>query len=886
MDRATTHRVGERFRLGRVLKASASGTVYVATERDSDREVVVKIIGLTAPLPPEAVRTRFQRAVSLLGEIAHPAYPGLLEVGWASTSEAYVITEIVQGTPLVEQGRFEIVRTLALLVQVGEALDRLHTAGSAHLNVAPDNVLVTPTNTVKLVGLGSGWLPGTVNRSEFVAPEVAVDLEAAVPWRADIFSFARTICGSLGLAAVPEGSQRFIVELSGDVAGKLADPRRFREVLERSLHRQPDERPSSLSEVLRALGASIGAELLEAESQPVDEDEGQDRTVKIDLETVTRLRTERAARHEEAALAPGASPVEEAGKSETTAGPRAESAGAGEEAPALPTAETSDEDEADDGGMERTMRIETARERMATAPPPEAEAHDAGAPATDPPPSKKRSPDTSPISVPPSIVQNRPAATESTDTNAAVDAGSENVEGTPPAPEAAGADTTAKDEEDSAPITAPIPTAAAAPRASSSISRPWPWVAFFVSVVGLALIVWAATSPRRAPELDTAETTIGATTAPADVVPTVPAARLLIDQAEAALTDGDASAAELALAGLTVDQIAALPRQERERIMAIRTAIAERRRWDLVRALDAALASGDIPGIRRAVNDLAGDEQGPAQSQELQRKLAQARRLVQLDNSLSDALRRRNWGKVLETSGAILGILSNNTEAAAARADAAAALEAEADDLSGRGSYDAALARLAVLRRWWPERDGLAARTARLESRRQAVRSIREKLANAEAAGRDGHPDDGLGLLAGLPTRGAYSTEIRALKSRLQEQLASLDEGIPRVSPAPESSLEYEKNQPAVIAVKVEDDYRVATVALFARREGGTGYAQFIAVREQPDTWVVRIPVAFHQNETVEFYATATDPSGHRGELGNEAAPLELKRRRRGLFGR
>jgi len=857
MDRGTSHRVAERFRLGRVLKASASGTVYVATERDGGREVVVKIIGLTAPLPSDAVRTRFQRAVSLIGEIDHPAFPEILEVGWASDSEAYIIAGRVAGEPLSEAPSRDAPHALAALLAVGAALDRLHTAGSAHLNVSPDNVLFAPDGTVRLVGLGSGWIPGAVTRNEFVAPELASDQAPGQPWRADVFSFARTICGVLGLAAVPEGSERFIVELSGDLAGRVADARRLREVLERSLHRQPEERPSSLSEVLRLLGAAIGPELLaraQESAAPGEADsdgEPLDRTVKIDLETVARLRAERGAQTGDAG--PSAAP------------PTA----AATEATAVGGAETDT--------MARTTRLDAAKARAvaaAGAVPGELAEAGTGAPADPPPRPRKRSPDTSPIPLPPSLVQAPPARA---DDEAAAEPSTAAAPDAPP---------TAAPPEAPQPEGAPGPASALLRPAGSFIARPWAWIASLASLLGVAAIVWLATTPGHRPSDEAAVAPPPAAVDTDELLPVVQAEQQLIDRAEAALATGDVDAAEALLAGVDASRAATLAREDRERLLAVRTAIAERRRWDLVRALDAAWAAGDLAGIRRAVADLAGEEAGPAQSQELQRKLDQARRLAQLDGELAEATRRNRWGDALQASAAILQVLDNCGEAAGARARAAAALESEADELAASGSYDAALARLSTLRRWWPDREGLAARTARIEAGRQELRSLRERLAAAERAGREGAPDEGLDALAGLPARGAAGAEVRALKTRLQEQLDSLDQATPRVSPAPGSTMQYEKDQPAVVSLTVEDDYRVRSVALFARREGGSGYAQFIATEEQPRTWTVRIPAAFHQNGTLEFYAVADDPSGHRGELGNEAAPLELKRRRRGLFGR
>ncbi len=39
------------------------------------------------------------------------------------------------------------------------------------------------------------------------------------------------------------------------------------------------------------------------------------------------------------------------------------------------------------------------------------------------------------------------------------------------------------------------------------------------------------------------------------------------------------------------------------------------------------------------------------------------------------------------------------------------------------------------------------------------------------------------------------------------------------------------------------------------------------------------VPPDLHQNKTVELYVTATDPSGHVGQLGSADHPLKMKRK-------
>jgi hypothetical protein len=64
------------------------------------------------------------------------------------------------------------------------------------------------------------------------------------------------------------------------------------------------------------------------------------------------------------------------------------------------------------------------------------------------------------------------------------------------------------------------------------------------------------------------------------------------------------------------------------------------------------------------------------------------------------------------------------------------------------------------------------------------------------------------------------------------------------------------------------------------RPEGGRFTAVPLA-RRSPTDYDADIPPAVHQNKRiVELYVVATDPSGHKGQLGTLEEPQRIKRKR------
>jgi hypothetical protein len=851
-DRPPT-RIAERFKLGRIIKSTSMTTVYLATEPGREGAVIVKILGVEPATTTDAERSRFQQAVTAVATLRLPGFPSVVESGWTSPAEGYVVMAPAGYRPIGDVPGVTPQRIVAWLAKSARALDALHLAGTAHLNVRLDNIAVTGTpedEGVVLFGLGTGWLRRPAADDPFTAPELAADEVSTDEWRCDVFSLARTACALLGLSAVSAGREHPAVGLPDKVRAALADPEALRTVIERSLARRPADRPSSMSEVARELDRSVGVAAGQGRSpgqtQPVDvpvaaetgeadvaeapEDEGLERTLKLDEQTVAELRAARAGAGSPGFVRPAPRTPDERPAPPAGGGTQAAD---GESPPARASARDA---------------TPTTRERSVDAPTP--------------PSSPRRE----------SVERELPPPLRS-------------AAAAPPAerPEVASTDGSA----------APMAPTAEPRRPGPSVSylrHPWLWAAGSVGLVVVATLVGLAwhMAAQRAASLRTTAPAVAATVPPPTEPPALPQ-KSLADELEALVAAGEVAQAEARLAAVPPDEIARLSEVDRQRIATIRQTIADRHRWDLVRAVDAALASGDLARLERAVGALttAGPIAAAAQdSAELERKLAAARTLVDLNHRLESAVEQRRWGDVLDLAKTILAAVPTCRAVSDDRDKAATALEVEADSLTMNGKLADAQSTLATIQRAWPEREGLADRMAAVTARIEAEQRVRNVIAAAEAAGRQGRPDTGLEDLAQLRPDHPLASQVDSARTALAAQLAQLDRGTPRLTIAGSSKLDYDKNKTAVVELVVEDDFEVETVGFFARRRGNASFVQFAAVDQGAGHYTVSIPAAFHQNQTVEFYALARDPSGHTGELGSPTAPLEIKRHRWGWFGR
>lgn len=252
------------------------GVVWAAIDRDSGREVAVKLL---APRSRGAERTtlerRFIREARLTSRLEHPGIPVVHDHG-SDEGELYLVMERVHGRSLdavlESEGPLPVGRVADVALRAAEVLAYAHGQNVVHRDLKPSNLMVTPRGAVKVLDFGvaaalepqpgetrftaTNATPGTV---VYMAPEQAVG--QTVP-ASDLYSLGCVLYEMLaGAPPFTDGSPFMLYHRhANDPVPPLEDrragvPAGLRTLVEALLEKRPEDRPASAAAVAALLAA-------------------------------------------------------------------------------------------------------------------------------------------------------------------------------------------------------------------------------------------------------------------------------------------------------------------------------------------------------------------------------------------------------------------------------------------------------------------------------------------------------------------------------------------------------------------------------------------------------------------------------------------------------
>ncbi len=273
---AVSQVIADRYELKETVGTGGMSTVYCAFDTLLERNVALKVLHDQYGEDEEYVE-RFRREARAVAQLSHPNIVTVIDRG-DEDGKQFIVFELVAGENLKELvergGPLPVRRVLGLGLEIGRALAFAHAQGLIHRDVKPQNVLLNGDGAAKVTDFGivrsldavghteTGTVLGT---SHYIAPEQARG--ERVDAQTDVYSFG-VVLYELLAGEVPYPGDNFLsvaMKHVNDPVPSVLDarpdtPLRLATLIERSLAKQPAERPASMDEVVAELEA-VRAEL-------------------------------------------------------------------------------------------------------------------------------------------------------------------------------------------------------------------------------------------------------------------------------------------------------------------------------------------------------------------------------------------------------------------------------------------------------------------------------------------------------------------------------------------------------------------------------------------------------------------------------------------------
>ena len=143
-----------RYEVGELIGEGGMGAVYIAHDRELDRDVALKVLRDAAPSVEE--RERIIKEARILASLEHPGIVPVHDVGTLPDGRLFYVMKQVRGARFDEFARGQHSRTelLRAFLQMCDAVAFAHAAGVIHRDLKPQNVMLGAFGEVLVLDWG------------------------------------------------------------------------------------------------------------------------------------------------------------------------------------------------------------------------------------------------------------------------------------------------------------------------------------------------------------------------------------------------------------------------------------------------------------------------------------------------------------------------------------------------------------------------------------------------------------------------------------------------------------------------------------------------------------------------------------------------------------
>ncbi|AAF73522.1 serine/threonine protein kinase [Chlamydia muridarum str. Nigg] len=162
-----------KYLLTRELSRKVGLTVYQGVDESSSRPVVIKAL-VSPGIHDQRFLRAFEEEARIMQLVDHPAFVRLEEKGeWEQGR--YFVSEYILGHSLrdiILSSHLALDKAVSIVLQVAQAITALHKHHVLHLDIKPENIMISRLGEVKLIDYGlSAWQFNHWGSPAYMSPE-------------------------------------------------------------------------------------------------------------------------------------------------------------------------------------------------------------------------------------------------------------------------------------------------------------------------------------------------------------------------------------------------------------------------------------------------------------------------------------------------------------------------------------------------------------------------------------------------------------------------------------------------------------------------------------------------------------------------------------------
>ena len=248
------------------LGEGGMGVVYLAEDTKLERKVAIKFLPHYIAINSEE-RERFKIEAKAAAALNHQNIATIYAIE-ESKDQIFIVMEFIDGVELkdkIKSNLLPIDEAINISIQIAEGLEAAHKKGVVHRDIKSQNIMITSDGKVKIMDFGLAKIKGgsqltkigsTVGTAAYMSPEQAKGEE--VDQRTDIWSLGvilyEMLTGKLPFEGDYEQAVIYSIlnELPKSITMQRTDvPETILKISDRLLQKNPDQRYSSMKEILK-----------------------------------------------------------------------------------------------------------------------------------------------------------------------------------------------------------------------------------------------------------------------------------------------------------------------------------------------------------------------------------------------------------------------------------------------------------------------------------------------------------------------------------------------------------------------------------------------------------------------------------------------------------